>query len=205
MVWIPVALSRDLPTGVTRAVIVEGQEVVAWRGSAGAVQVWEDRCPHRGMRLSFGFVRENALNCLYHGWQYDAGSRCLKIPAHPDLAVPPTIRANAYAATEAAGMIWTRFDDAADAMPEVEAWTPVASLAVMADAEGIMALCGASRQWRAQMFAAEIDGLVMQIGWHSPQAGQTLLHATAKPGSDVAGALARLRALRAQAEGSVAA
>ena len=80
--WIPIALSRDVPVGVTRAVIVDTREVMIWRGEDGVAQVWEDRCPHRGMRLSLGFVRGNALNCLYHGWQYGAGANCLRIPAH---------------------------------------------------------------------------------------------------------------------------
>ena len=61
MVWVPIALSRDVPMGTTRAVILDGQELVVWRGEGRTVQVWEDRCPHRGMRLSFGFVRGDAL------------------------------------------------------------------------------------------------------------------------------------------------
>jgi phenylpropionate dioxygenase-like ring-hydroxylating dioxygenase large terminal subunit len=103
--WTPIALSRDIPNGSTRAVILDGRELVIWRAESGAARVWEDRCPHRGMRLSFGFVRGETLNCLYHGWQYGASGSCRKIPAHPDLTVPPTIRANAYASTETGGFI----------------------------------------------------------------------------------------------------
>ena len=91
--WIPIALQKDVPPETTRAVILSGEERVVWRAADGAVQIWEDRCPHRGMRLSLGFVRGNALNCLYHGWEYSAAGPCVRIPAHPDLAVPPTIRA----------------------------------------------------------------------------------------------------------------
>jgi hypothetical protein len=62
------------------------------------------------MKLSFGFVRDDHIDCLYHGWQYDTGGRCRYIPAHPDLTVPETIRVTAYSALERAGMIWTTFD-----------------------------------------------------------------------------------------------
>ena len=67
-------------------------EIVLWRDEAGASHAWEDRCPHRGMRLSFGFVRGNHIACLYHGWQYDTAGQCRYIPAHPNLEVPDTIK-----------------------------------------------------------------------------------------------------------------
>ena len=66
--WYPVAPSwqvRNAPVGIIRL----GESIVLWRDGAGKVHALEDRCPHRGMRLSFGFVRGDALNCLYHGWQ----------------------------------------------------------------------------------------------------------------------------------------
>ena len=63
-----------------------------WRDSDGVAHVWEDRCPHRGMRLSLGFVRGDQIACLYHGWRYDAAGQCRYIPAHPQLTPPETIR-----------------------------------------------------------------------------------------------------------------
>jgi hypothetical protein len=62
------------------------------------------------MKLSFGFVRNDHIGCLYHGWQYGTEGRCRYIPAHPDLKVPETIRVTAYSVLEKAGMIWTAFD-----------------------------------------------------------------------------------------------
>ena len=58
------------------------------------------------MRLSFGFVRDDHIACLYHGWQYDGAAQCRYIPAHPDLAVPSTIRVATYPSEERLGMIW---------------------------------------------------------------------------------------------------
>jgi nitrite reductase/ring-hydroxylating ferredoxin subunit len=80
---------------------------VVWRDNSGVAHVWEDRCPHRGMKLSFGFVRGDHIACLYHGWQYDTGGRCRYIPAHPDLEVPATITVPVFTTVEALGMIWT--------------------------------------------------------------------------------------------------
>lgn len=202
--WIPIALSRDVPAGVTRAVGLDSRELVAWRSEGGAVQVWEDRCPHRGMRLSFGFVRGEALNCLYHGWQYGTAASCQKIPAHPDLTVPNTIRANAYPVVERAGLIWTRLSAETPA-PDVPDALPIASVAVEADADTILALCAAAPRGSAQIFAADIDGMTLQIGWHESRSGHTMLHAMLRGSTDVARGLAALHRLRSDAERRAAA
>lgn len=114
--WIPVALSADIEAGTSAGTLVHGEERVVWRDDKGAVHVWEDRCPHRGMRMSFGFVRGDHIACLYHGWRYDTGGQCRYIPAHPDLEVPKTIKVPTFAATERSGIVWMAPEgaDAAD-------------------------------------------------------------------------------------------
>ncbi|MCC8932636.1 Rieske (2Fe-2S) protein [Rhizobium sp. 'Codium 1'] len=104
--WIPVALSADIEAGTSAGTLVNGEERVVWRDEKGDVHVWEDRCPHRGMRMSFGFVRGDHIACLYHGWRYDTGGQCRHIPAHPDLEVPKTIKVPTFAAIERAGIVW---------------------------------------------------------------------------------------------------
>ena len=202
--WVPIALSRDVPPGITRAVILEGAERAVWRAEDGSVQIWEDRCPHRGMRLSFGFVRGNALNCLYHGWQYAATAQCLRIPAHPDLQVPNTIRAVAFPVAEAGGMIWTHDKDDT-ALPTLPPTMSLASLAVEASVDTILALCATAPQGDAQVFAAEFEGIVFHLGWHEVSAQKTMLHATTRDAADPTAALVALRNLRARAEQRLAA
>jgi nitrite reductase/ring-hydroxylating ferredoxin subunit len=104
--WTPVALAADLAPGASTGVVVEGAEIVVWRDTKGGVHAWEDRCPHRGMKLSFGFVKGDRIACLYHGWEYDAGGQCRYIPAHPDLDVPATICTNRFGAADAGGFLW---------------------------------------------------------------------------------------------------
>ena len=116
--WYAVALARDLPAGVPLPVILAGREIVIWRGDSGALRAWVDRCPHRGMRLSLGFVRGDTLSCLYHGWRYRGeGGGCEHIPAHPDLVPPKTITVDAYSVAEADGLIWLQIGEATDAPP----------------------------------------------------------------------------------------
>ena len=104
--WYPLALSRDIAAGTSAGTRVEAKELVVWRDDKGQSHVWIDRCPHRGMRMSFGFVRGDHIACLYHGWQYDTAGQCQYIPAHPEIDVPSTIRIESYASTEAGGIIW---------------------------------------------------------------------------------------------------
>ncbi|ACM38549.1 MULTISPECIES: Rieske (2Fe-2S) protein [Rhizobium/Agrobacterium group] len=112
--WVPVALSSSIEPGTSAGAVVDGAEIVVWRDAKGAAHVWEDRCPHRGMRMSFGFVRGDHIACLYHGWSYDTAGQCTHIPAHPDLDVPKTIRVTTYAAEERDGVIWAALADHAD-------------------------------------------------------------------------------------------
>jgi len=198
--WIPIALGRDVPRGVTRAVIVDGRELMIWRGEDGVAHVWDDRCPHRGMRLSLGFVRDNALNCLYHGWQYGAAANCLRIPAHPDLTVPPTIRATAYASAETGGMVWMS-SDAADP-PLLPDLSPIISLAIEAAPERVLPSVGSSTA--QALVTLPFAGSTLQLGWHPVHATKTMLHAVGA-GADIAAATAHLRALRQTLEQGAAA
>jgi len=104
--WIPVALSEAVaPRGVMR-VVYEGRDFVVWRDHETSVHCFDNRCPHRGMRLSFGFVRGNRLTCLYHGWQYSGDGACRYIPAHPELAPPETLCTDVYPCQEFDGLVW---------------------------------------------------------------------------------------------------
>ena len=106
--WIPVGLSASFDPATSTGTHIDGKELVIWRDNSGQAHVWEDRCPHRGMRLSFGFVRGDHIACLYHGWQFDRQGQCQYIPAHPQLDVPKTIHVARYETAENAGLIWTR-------------------------------------------------------------------------------------------------
>ncbi len=132
--WHPVALSGSIDPGTSAGTHLDGREYVVWRDTSGVAHVWEDRCPHRGMKLSFGFVRGDHIACLYHGWQYDTAGRCRYIPAHPDLEVPATITVPVFATVESCGMVWTTTDsEAARAAPPADPGETVPVVTIYAD------------------------------------------------------------------------
>lgn len=104
--WHAVSLSNGIEAGRSAGTRLFDKEIVLWRDTTGLAHAWEDRCPHRGMRLSFGFVRADRIACLYHGWQYDTEGQCRFIPAHPELNVPGAIRVTTYLCRERLGMVW---------------------------------------------------------------------------------------------------
>ncbi|MFZ3321892.1 MAG: aromatic ring-hydroxylating dioxygenase subunit alpha [Usitatibacter sp.] len=105
--WHPVADSASIARGTVIASRLLGREIAVWRDGDGEIHAWEDRCPHRGTRLSIGRVHGTQLACAYHGWRFDANGRCVHFPALPDVKPPESACARAYRAEERYGMVWT--------------------------------------------------------------------------------------------------
>ena len=129
----PVGLLRDLPPKRVMRAQVSGQDLVVWRATNGDISAWDNRCPHRGMALSHGFVRGNALACLYHGWHYGSAGVCSLIPAHPELEPPATIKTTTFSVTEQDGVVWVSLDGPADPHPMPTAMCPLRTFVVDTD------------------------------------------------------------------------
>ena len=119
--WYAVGGGIDLEAGSARAVTLLGQDLVLWREAGGAAHAWRNRCPHRGMRLSYGSVRGDRLVCRYHGWQYDGTGRCRYIPAHPAGKPPNRVCVASYPCRERHGLVWVCLEGGEDAEPDVGA------------------------------------------------------------------------------------
>jgi len=116
--WYPVARTEEvIARHVVQAQLL-GQELAIWRDDAGFVNVWENRCLHRGVRLSIGMNTGHELRCQYHGWRYASMTgRCTFIPAHPDRPPPAAIRAVSFGGTERYGYVWVNLSDEACRSP----------------------------------------------------------------------------------------
>lgn len=110
--WTPVYLNDRLKAGAVVRSFVGDHDIALWRSFSGKIHAWLNRCPHRGMRLSYGFVRGEMLACIYHGWHYGEDTVCRYIPAHPELTPPNTIQATAFACLEKGGIIWVGQENA---------------------------------------------------------------------------------------------
>lgn len=118
--WHPVALASTLTPGKIVAAKLLDTELAIWRGGDGAVHVWEDRCPHRGARFSIGTVKDDVVQCAYHGWRFATNGQCVQMPAQPGIRPSPTTRARVHLAKERYGLVWACLGEpASGATPEV--------------------------------------------------------------------------------------
>lgn len=106
--WHPIAASHDLPFRHVFHGQLLGREFAVWRADDGYVNIWENRCLHRGVRLSIGINDGRELKCQYHGWRYsNRTAGCTYIPAHPADAPARTITNRTFASVERYGLIWS--------------------------------------------------------------------------------------------------
>ena len=83
-----------------------------YRGHSGAVALLDDRCPHRQTSLSFGWVEDDCIRCLYHGWVFDQSGQCVEQPAE-DAAFAAKVKISSYPVREYFGLVYAYFGEGA--------------------------------------------------------------------------------------------
>jgi len=81
------------------------EEFTLYRGEGGKPHVVEFRCAHRGAQLSAGWVEEDCIRCMYHGWKYDGAGNCVEQPAE-EKPFTEKIHIRAYPTEEYLGLIF---------------------------------------------------------------------------------------------------
>ena len=122
--WFPVAGAAEVPRRHVFHAQLLGEELALWRADDDLLNAWENRCPHRGVRLTIGANLGMELRCQYHGMRFASGTgQCSFVPAHPDQPPPRAIHAKSYPVIERQGLIWVSL--AAGAPPPEDAETTV--------------------------------------------------------------------------------
>ena len=116
--WFPVCRGEEAcPRHIVHTALL-GQELAVWRANDGTVNAWENRCPHRGVRLSLGTNLGDRLKCRYHGWTYASGTgQCVERPAHPGEKPPALAKARKFACAEIDGYVWVRLSGEGEGEP----------------------------------------------------------------------------------------
>lgn len=107
-VWYPVLASWEVsanPVGITRL----EQQIVLWRDQNGVIKALEDRCPHRGARLSMGWNLGERIACWYHGIEIDSTGEVKDVPAVDRCPLVGQKCLKSYPAKESAGAIFLYF------------------------------------------------------------------------------------------------
>jgi vanillate O-demethylase monooxygenase subunit len=86
------------------------EPVCLYRKSDGSPVAVVDRCVHRQMPLSKGWVRDDdTLQCGYHGIVYDTDGRAMRIPSQT--TVPPGCRVRRFPLFERWSLVWIWMGD----------------------------------------------------------------------------------------------
>lgn len=121
--WYPAAFSDEVPKKGVIETRFQGDDLAVYRGDDGVVQVLENRCPHRQIKLSHGSVEGCSLVCLYHGWTFDRAGDLVGTK-HSDFGKRlPVVRVRSYPTKERYGFVWFFPGD-----PELAKITPLVEI-----------------------------------------------------------------------------
>jgi phenylpropionate dioxygenase-like ring-hydroxylating dioxygenase large terminal subunit len=104
--WHPVAFADELKDDKPLAVTLLDERLAICR-LGGKPRAFYDLCVHRGTPISLGWVEGESVVCAYHGWAYDSGGQCTRIPSVPDgHPIPKKACLTSFLCEEKYGIIW---------------------------------------------------------------------------------------------------
>jgi phenylpropionate dioxygenase-like ring-hydroxylating dioxygenase large terminal subunit len=95
-----------------------GEDIVLFLDAEGRPAALKDRCCHRTAKLSKGFVENGNIVCGYHGWTYDTGGACVRIPQNPGGNIPAGACVPSYRCQEKYGYAWVALDEPLQPIPD---------------------------------------------------------------------------------------
>ena len=128
--WYLICPSDELKNKIVKKRIL-GEDIILFRNQDGNVAVLEDRCCHRNVNLSLGYLNTNTIVCGYHGWEYDKDGSCVKIPSQlPGDKIPPTAKIKSYPVKDFNKWVWVFLGDEEKSVqinptdiPEMNEWS----------------------------------------------------------------------------------
>lgn len=129
--WYPVEFDSALRHEKVIGIRFQNTSVALFRDRDGEVHAIEDRCAHRGVKLSHGFVEDCNIRCVYHGWTYSPDGKLCDIQ-HDLFGRPfPSVRLRTFPVQVRYGLIWMFFGNMVlskhrhvPEIPELEAERP---------------------------------------------------------------------------------
>ncbi|MGE0875803.1 MAG: Rieske 2Fe-2S domain-containing protein [Burkholderiales bacterium] len=101
--WYVAAFGNELGSGLLARTIL-GEPVVLYRTPSGKPVAMLDRCPHRLLPLSKGCLKDEGIECGYHGLTFDHAGKCIVAPGQT--RIPDEARVRTYPVAEHMGMVW---------------------------------------------------------------------------------------------------
>jgi len=103
--WQPVAMASDVLPGKAIGLRILNEDLTLYRGQSGLPHLVASRCAHRGTELRAGWVEDDCIRCVYHGWKYDGTGQCVEMPAE-DASFARKMKIPGYPTREYAGLVF---------------------------------------------------------------------------------------------------
>ena len=113
--WYVAAWDYELIDGRLLARVLLDNPTVLYRGESGRVVALDNRCAHRGAKLSNGRLEGDCVRCMYHGLKFDPSGKCVQIPGQDN--IPPKLGVRSYPVVERDHLVWIWPGDPALADP----------------------------------------------------------------------------------------
>jgi phenylpropionate dioxygenase-like ring-hydroxylating dioxygenase large terminal subunit len=102
--WYVAAWSDEIgPSLFYRRIL--GEPVLMYRTEGGVAIAMSDRCPHRAAPLHRGSLKNDIVQCGYHGLKFDTSGSCIFNPQGSG-AIPAKARVRKYRTAEHYGALW---------------------------------------------------------------------------------------------------
>jgi phenylpropionate dioxygenase-like ring-hydroxylating dioxygenase large terminal subunit len=98
--WYVAAWDKEVSAEGLLGRTIANVPLVLWRDSAGKVIALEDRCCHRGAKLSMGRKEQggDCIRCMYHGLVFNRSGQCVSAPAQSH--IPPQAKVRSFPVVE---------------------------------------------------------------------------------------------------------
>lgn len=161
--WALICSEAEAPSRGPWPLALLGLPLVWWQPQGGAPTLTWDRCPHRRVPLSQGWVAGDRLVCAYHGWAFGPDGACRERPAElSEQGLPPPLPG--WSPRRWGGAWWLPLGD--DAPPEEGPAFRWRIQRLGAAAEAVQALLTEARpswSWRAGPQAWGEEGLLCLV------------------------------------------
>lgn len=98
--------SRDIKQKPVLVRLPNGKRIALFRKQNNSLHAIDDICPHRGASLSSGRVKNNCLECPYHGWLFNNNGELEYVPSNKGTNKPRASSVNSYNIVEHQDFIW---------------------------------------------------------------------------------------------------
>ena len=113
--WYVAAWDHELIDGKLMARTLLEEPVLLYKGDSGRAVALDNRCCHRGAKLSNGRLEGDCVRCMYHGLKFDATGRCVQIPGQD--VIPDKMGVRSFPVVERDHLVWIWLGDPTKADP----------------------------------------------------------------------------------------